>query len=349
MEDDATIQHERAVKFDFHTGRDHKSTARSARGHRRGVVVGADEIRAAGRLGRPQVREGTPFPASSTTTSGDASSNKVASAPVKLRGAEGHRAPALTSALATDAIPGIAERRLREVAELPTHPMVLVEAAEAGRAAELAHREVQDRCADVRLFWQLSSDRRPHLLGVAQDHEPPALGIESFDGERGHRREHLRRLVDEQDVELPKHRLGREHLARAVRRRADDDAALGAEDLGVDVFTIEDVERVAVPEAVARDASMELAVAVEPHVQRLAVCGGGDDHPRLALRGDVALRRRAVFLTERDPARLPRRRGPLGVGVALEHPDRVVGAAQRAELLEEAVERRVRAGRDEDF
>ena len=57
VEDDATIQHERAVKFDFHTGRDHKSTARSARGHRRGVVVGADEIRAAGRLGRSQVRE----------------------------------------------------------------------------------------------------------------------------------------------------------------------------------------------------------------------------------------------------------------------------------------------------
>ena len=116
--------------------------------------------------------------------------------------------------------------------------MVLVEAAEAGRAAELAHREVQDRGADVRLFWQLRSDRRSHLLGVAQDHEPPALWIQGFDGERGHRREHLRGLVDEQDVELPKHRLGRELLARAVRRRADDDAALGAKDLGVDVFTM---------------------------------------------------------------------------------------------------------------
>ena len=53
---------ERAVKFDFHTGRDHKSTARSARGHRRGVVVGVDKIGAAGRLGRPQVREGNAVP-----------------------------------------------------------------------------------------------------------------------------------------------------------------------------------------------------------------------------------------------------------------------------------------------
>ena len=186
-------------------------------------------------------------------------------------------------------------------------------------------------------------------LGVPQDDEPPALGIESFDGERGHRREHLRRLINQQDVELPDHRLGRELLARAVRRRADDDAALGAKDLGVDVVTIEDVERVTVPEAVAPHASMEHAAAVEPHVQRLAVRGGRVDHAGLPLRGDVTLRRRAVGSPERDPARLPRRRGALGVDVALAHPHRVVGAAQRAELLEETFERRVRAGRDEDF
>ena len=87
---------------------------------------------------------------------------------------------------------------------------------------------------------------------------------------------------------------------------------------------------------------------VEPHAQRFAARGGGDDHPRLALRGDVPLRLRAVFLPERDPARLPRRRRRLA-SVSHLSTRTAVGAAQRAELLEEAVERRVRAGRDEDF